>query len=224
MPTDIRKAKSEVVRKLADDWQSLADALDISPADRATFRSGSESRDIWEWLERRGRLDELPGAFSAIGRDDLVAALGVNRLNDKVMNDEVPRETLDAIASLSSDPATMEALRRVNLVDFSESDLQLLKLVRKNFAHDGGVNIADIAANLGMSFSGVAEKLGRVLMRLRSVEPQPAQPALGVIVDPGDATPEEVAELFVELSMLYRMLGGSGISFSITDVKEPAVA
>jgi hypothetical protein len=42
---------------------------------------------------------------------------------------------------------------------------------------------------------------------------------LTVLVNPGTASPEQVAELLTELSLLYRMLGGSGISFEMTDTR-----
>ena len=47
---------------------------------------------------------------------------------------------------------------------------------------------------------------------------------LALLIDPGDATSEEISELFVELSTLYRMVGGSGINFTIVDAREPAIA
>ncbi|WP_286763561.1 cold-shock protein [Rhodopirellula sp. UBA1907] len=49
-------------------------------------------------------------------------------------------------------------------------------------------------------------------------------PPLTVLLDPGIASPEELSELLTELSTLYRMLGGSGLTFTITEVKEPVVA
>jgi ATP-dependent Clp protease ATP-binding subunit ClpC len=47
---------------------------------------------------------------------------------------------------------------------------------------------------------------------------------LTLLIDPGDCTAEELSELFVELSTLYRMVGGSGVNFTIVDAKEPAIA
>lgn len=47
---------------------------------------------------------------------------------------------------------------------------------------------------------------------------------LTLLIDPGDATARELGELFFELSLLYRMAGGSGINFTIIDAKEPAIA
>lgn len=57
----------------------------------------------------------------------------------------------------------------------------------------------------------------------RESEPAPAND-IALLIDPGDATAEELAELFTEVSILYRMIGGSGVSFVIADAKEPAVA
>jgi len=44
---------------------------------------------------------------------------------------------------------------------------------------------------------------------------------LKLLVDPGTAGADEIAELLVEMSKLYRMIGGSGITFALTDVRKP---
>jgi len=58
----------------------------------------------------------------------------------------------------------------------------------------------------------------------RQARPLDDRVPLTLLIDPGDAKAEELSELFVELSTLYRMLGGSGINFTIIDAREPAVA
>ena len=40
----------------------------------------------------------------------------------------------------------------------------------------------------------------------------------------GTATAEEIGQLLLEFSTLYRMLGGSGITFTKTDARELAFA
>ena len=57
----------------------------------------------------------------------------------------------------------------------------------------------------------------------RSSEPRDA-PALVLLLDPGTATAEEIGQLLLEFSTLYRMLGGSGITFTKQDAREPAFA
>ena len=47
---------------------------------------------------------------------------------------------------------------------------------------------------------------------------------LKLLLDPGSATKEEIAEVFHEMSVLYQMAGGRGIQFSVTDVREPSFA
>lgn len=47
---------------------------------------------------------------------------------------------------------------------------------------------------------------------------------LTLLIDPGGASAEEISQLFLEISTLYRMVGGSGVNFTIVDAKEPAVA
>jgi transcriptional regulator with XRE-family HTH domain len=39
-----------------------------------------------------------------------------------------------------------------------------------------------------------------------------------LIIDRGDAPDEKIADLLADFSILYRMLGGSGINFELTDV------
>lgn len=67
--------KIEVLQRLVYDWQDLADVVGIPAYVRARFERGDEPRGVWEWLEVRGRLGELPGALVRIGRDDLAELL-----------------------------------------------------------------------------------------------------------------------------------------------------
>ncbi|MBX3388176.1 MAG: hypothetical protein KF691_01830 [Phycisphaeraceae bacterium] len=43
---------------------------------------------------------------------------------------------------------------------------------------------------------------------------------LAVLIQPGKAEPEHIAEFLAELSTLYRMVGGSGINFQLADVRQ----
>ncbi|WP_433060529.1 hypothetical protein [Dactylosporangium sp. CS-033363] len=65
------KLKLQVVRQLTFDWLDLADVVGVPPHARARFPHGDEPRGLWEWLESRDRLGELPDALTAIGRADL---------------------------------------------------------------------------------------------------------------------------------------------------------
>lgn len=65
------KTKIKFCNSLLTDWRKLADYFEISPADQARFSTGDEGRDIWCWLEIRGRLNELPDALFGIDRSDL---------------------------------------------------------------------------------------------------------------------------------------------------------
>ena len=42
---------------------------------------------------------------------------------------------------------------------------------------------------------------------------------LALIIDPGTAKPEEIGELLHEISNLYRMVGGSGLTFRATEIR-----
>ena len=65
------EVKIEVCRLLGDDWEELADYVGIQPHEKARFARGEEPRRIWEWLEVRRRLPDLPEALAAVGRHDL---------------------------------------------------------------------------------------------------------------------------------------------------------
>jgi hypothetical protein len=67
--------KLELINRLDDSWPALADLLEIAPAERAHFPPGHEPRAIWEFLEARERLAELPDALRAIDRRDLAEVL-----------------------------------------------------------------------------------------------------------------------------------------------------
>jgi ATP-dependent Clp protease ATP-binding subunit ClpC len=45
-----------------------------------------------------------------------------------------------------------------------------------------------------------------------------------LLIDPGDATPEELAQVFRLLSDLYRITGGAGLRFEVTDCRQPEMA
>jgi hypothetical protein len=67
--------KYEFTHRLAGSWHDLADLAGISPAERARWHTGYEAGEIWDWLEARGRLGELPGLCERAGRPDLAALL-----------------------------------------------------------------------------------------------------------------------------------------------------
>lgn len=51
--------KVELCRRL-DHWQELADYCGIPNHERRQFEHGLEARAIWDWLENRDRLSDLP--------------------------------------------------------------------------------------------------------------------------------------------------------------------
>ena len=71
------KAKIAACDHLGDSWRKLADYFEIAPADRARFDRGDEARGIWEWLENRRRLGELPQGLIAVGRKEMVELLRI---------------------------------------------------------------------------------------------------------------------------------------------------
>jgi len=49
---------------------------------------------------------------------------------------------------------------------------------------------------------------------LEGLEKYTGREQLQITVSPGTATPEQIGELLAEISILYRMMGGSGLNFS----------
>lgn len=74
-PTYSGKIKIEICDRLGNSWQKLAAYFEIPPYTQARFGRGNESYEIWEWLEIRQRLQELPEVLEYIGRKDLVKLL-----------------------------------------------------------------------------------------------------------------------------------------------------
>jgi hypothetical protein len=75
-------ARRAFLERLGDSGNDLADEMEIPLHERRTFSSGDEARKIWDWLEIRKRLEELPEALTAIGRGDLANDLRDNEVTD----------------------------------------------------------------------------------------------------------------------------------------------
>lgn len=45
--------------------------------------------------------------------------------------------------------------------------------------------------------------------------------SISFLLDPGSASASEIGELYFEISRLYRMIGGAGITFTVTDCRLP---
>lgn len=69
------KQKLTIAQRLGPNWPDLADYFDLPPGERQRFQPGREAQGIWEWLESRQRLTQLPEALRYIDRDDLALEL-----------------------------------------------------------------------------------------------------------------------------------------------------
>jgi metacaspase-1 len=69
------QARLGIIGRLVTRWEDLATFLEIPLADQAKFDTGNEPRRILDWLEQRGRLQELRDAFNYLGWDDLIEEL-----------------------------------------------------------------------------------------------------------------------------------------------------
>jgi len=63
-----------VIEKLHDSWEPVADLFEVPPdTQRAFSRTANPARELWTWLEVRGKLPELPAILEHpdVGRPDL---------------------------------------------------------------------------------------------------------------------------------------------------------
>jgi nucleoside phosphorylase len=63
--------KVDVCRGLVDCWEDVASYFAIPKYEKARFRHGAEPTDLWDWLDARKQLGELPAALDYVGRADL---------------------------------------------------------------------------------------------------------------------------------------------------------
>ncbi|GIJ44911.1 hypothetical protein Val02_17970 [Virgisporangium aliadipatigenens] len=72
--------KLRICSSLGDEWREVADYLEVPVDAQHRFAAGREPRDLWHYLERRKRLDELGDALTAVGRADLAVLLRSDRV------------------------------------------------------------------------------------------------------------------------------------------------
>jgi len=169
-----------------------------------------------------GLLKEASGVGATILRN-----LGVNM---KELQSEVeklhPSETLITVTTgkLPYTPQAkmvieyaIEEAKQLNH-NYAGTEHILLGIVRAREA-----TAAEALMNLGLKLEDVRHAVLE-LLGVEELRPSESTVPLTLLIDPGDATAEELSALFVELSTLYRMIGGSGVDFTIVDAKEPAVA
>jgi hypothetical protein len=68
------KVKVEFCRNL-DQWEDVADYLQIPIHVSARFDKGNEPRRLWEYLERRNKLFTLPDVLDATNQEELAKML-----------------------------------------------------------------------------------------------------------------------------------------------------
>lgn len=144
----------------------------------------------------------------------------VNKLRLEVEKHTKPGPEMVAMGKLPYTPAvknlieySMEEARSLNH-NYVGTEHLLLGLLREQ--DNTG---AQVLINLGFNLEAIR---GEVL-NLLGVETSIAVP-LTLLIDPGNASAEELSEVFVELSVLYRIAGGSGVNFTIVDAKETVTA
>ncbi|GIJ43653.1 hypothetical protein Val02_05390 [Virgisporangium aliadipatigenens] len=89
METD-PNARLAFLRQLGGSWREVAIFLQIPPWEQSRWRQGDESGHIWEWLQARDRLHDLPDALTAVDRADLAGVLDPPGRNSR-WPDRVPQ-------------------------------------------------------------------------------------------------------------------------------------
>jgi hypothetical protein len=74
-PTYPDSKRRAVCQGLRQDWSALADRVGIPAADRSRFAVGAKPQGVWDWLDGRGRLGELPAALRSLGLNQLADIL-----------------------------------------------------------------------------------------------------------------------------------------------------
>lgn len=113
-------------------------------------------------------------------------------------------------------------------------DKRLVELVRRMLSTDPHrrPRVAEIVDNLSQFASAsdleslTPELDAEIASRALTEESQDSHShtPLEFYLDPGTATSDEVSELLYEISKLYRLGGGRGIQFAVTDAREPVFA
>jgi ATP-dependent Clp protease ATP-binding subunit ClpC len=113
--------------------------------------------------------------------------------------------------SLASEAAKSRLRRRDQLIGTEHLLLGLIEY---------GDGLAfEVLNRLGVTEERVLDAAPGVLGDLLE-GPNPAS----FLLDPGTATAEEIGNLFFEISKLYRMIGGSGVRFTVEDCRLPQMS
>ncbi|RBJ02842.1 hypothetical protein [Micromonospora provocatoris] len=105
-------AKVDFCRRMQqENWRELADLYGISAAERASFPHGEQVAALWDLVESRRRLDELPDHLDELGHTHLAEAL-----RDSVVDAPVPAVTRVAGAGLGIRPTSAAGARRRLLI------------------------------------------------------------------------------------------------------------
>ncbi|WP_030438849.1 hypothetical protein [Actinoplanes subtropicus] len=69
------KSRVRFQQDLGPSWKDVADYFQVEPHVKARWRPGDEPSELWDFLQARRRLGELPAALAEVGRQDLVTVL-----------------------------------------------------------------------------------------------------------------------------------------------------
>lgn len=183
----MRDVRVQFQKRLGSGWRDLADYLQVPPYQQERFESGHQARALWNWLEERGRIAELPNALDAIDRADLAGLI-----RDAMA--EVPSRRHEPP---SAPPADTGPSRRTPAPPAGDTDA-VASLSARLSRPGATIDTADVtSAHIGDALLMLGEDvagMGRLSMLLNRTEPQ----VLAGIIR--EQLPRQGAMLLVRLS------------------------
>ena len=184
-------------------WQGILVFVDKGDAPTAVQAMKAGALNLVEKpLERRNFLSVLNAALKETNSVDPLFGKDLSRAEAAILHLILEGKSNRDIARLRQRAVrTVESYRR--------------RIMRKL----GVDNVVDLVKRgVGM---GLVDLGGSQQQNARGFEPEPHP--LEILIDPGDATAKDLAQLFAGLSTLYKMTGGTGIDFRIIETREPAI-
>lgn len=133
-----------------------------------------------------------------------------------VTNESMPlTPRAQRVVAIAEQEAERAAQRRASTVEVSSEHMLLALLAEKE-----GVAFTALEA-VGLSYDRAYEEIEDLLGFSEHVTP--VNPVY-FLLDPGSASATEVGELYYEISKLYRMMGGCGIRFKVSDCRLPQLS
>ena len=181
------KIKIKLCKRLGNDWQDLADYFEI-PCQQ--FEQGRECQEIWEWLKKRDKLQELSEALKDLKRNDLLSCFEETERDDKSLNDNSSLENEKGNNHPGKTAQPTPNHKNLPETVIGQRQRDLLTWLRDKWMHDGP-NVCFVEG-----FSGVGKtQVARVLLQSMGIIGTTA-----VRVDMPDMETNSIDDLLLDLA------------------------